>query len=105
MPEMAGVEFLQRVKDLYPDVVRIMLSGYTDFHSITDAINRGAVYKFLTKPWDDEQLRDNIGEAFRRYQPATQSGRQPRDACTIDPEAHDLPSPPSQPAADMARAD
>jgi|KBSSwiStaDraftv2_1062776.scaffolds.fasta_scaffold00366_9 diguanylate cyclase (GGDEF)-like protein/PAS domain S-box-containing protein len=105
MPEMAGVEFLQRVKDLYPDVVRIMLSGYTDFHSITDAINRGAVYKFLTKPWDDEQLRDNIGEAFRRYEPVAQSGRQPRDARKIDPEAHDRPSTPSQPAADMARAD
>jgi CheY-like chemotaxis protein len=105
MPEMAGVEFLQRVKDLYPDVVRIMLSGYTDFHSITDAINRGAVYKFLTKPWDDQQLRDNIGEAFRRYEPATQSGRQSRDVRMIDPEAHNLPSTPSRLAADLARAD
>ncbi len=82
MPEMAGVEFLRRVKDLYPDTVRIMLSGYTDFHSITDAINRGAIYKFLTKPWDDQQLRDNIGEAFRRYELVTENERLRHDLST-----------------------
>lgn len=65
MPGMTGVEFLRRVKMLYPDTVRMVLSGYTEFQSITDAINEGAIYKFLTKPWDDEQLRLNIQEAFR----------------------------------------
>ncbi|MBI2275817.1 MAG: response regulator [Dechloromonas sp.] len=64
MPQMTGVEFLRRVKTLYPDTVRIVLSGYTELQSITDAINEGAIYKFLTKPWDDEQLRANIQEAF-----------------------------------------
>src|SRR6185369_3349926 len=54
MPQMTGVEFLRRVKTLYPDTVRIVLSGYTELQSITDAINEGAIYKFLTKPWDDE---------------------------------------------------
>ncbi|HSV51835.1 MAG TPA: response regulator, partial [Burkholderiaceae bacterium] len=44
------------------------LSGYTDLESISDAINRGAIYKFLTKPWDDDLLRDNIREAFRHYE-------------------------------------
>lgn len=68
MPEMTGVEFLHRVKDLYPDTVRIVLSGYTELNSITDAINRGAIYKFLTKPWEDDLLRDNIEEAFARYE-------------------------------------
>ena len=82
-----------------------MLSGYTDFHSITDAINRGAVYKFLIKPWDDQQLRDSIGEAFRRYEPAAQNGRPPRDLRTFDPEAQNLLSTPSAPADDAARAD
>ena len=65
MPEMSGTEFLSRVRQLYPDTVRIILSGYADLHSVTDAINRGAIYKFLTKPWDDDQLRDQIREAFR----------------------------------------
>ncbi|MHC5349884.1 EAL domain-containing protein [Metapseudomonas furukawaii] len=64
MPEMNGTEFLSRVKDLYPDTVRIVLSGYTDLKSVTDAINQGAIYKFLTKPWDDEQLRTVIAQAF-----------------------------------------
>jgi nitrogen fixation/metabolism regulation signal transduction histidine kinase len=42
-----------------------MLSGYTELQSVTDAVNEGAIYKFLTKPWDDEQLRGHIAEAFR----------------------------------------
>lgn len=68
MPEMTGTEFLSRVKDLYPDTVRIVLSGYTELNSITDAINRGAVYKFLTKPWEDDLLRANVEEAFQRHE-------------------------------------
>jgi YesN/AraC family two-component response regulator len=67
MPEMAGVDFLGQVATLYPDTVRIMLSGYTDFHSVTDAINRGAIYKFVAKPWEDKKLRNAVGEAFRHY--------------------------------------
>lgn len=68
MPEMTGVEFLSRARELYPDTVRIVLSGYTDLKSVTDAINEGAIYKFLTKPWDDDQLRANVQEAFERYE-------------------------------------
>lgn len=65
MPEMNGTEFLSRVKNLYPHTVRIVLSGYTDLKSVTDAINEGAIYKFLTKPWDDELLRKDVAQAFR----------------------------------------
>jgi len=65
MPEMSGTEFLARVRQLYPETVRIVLTGYTDLDSVTAAINRGAVFKFLTKPWDDDQLREQIREAFR----------------------------------------
>ncbi len=68
MPEMNGIEFLRRVKRIYPDTVRMVLSGYTELASVTDAINEGAVYKFLTKPWDDDLLRANIKEAFQRYE-------------------------------------
>ncbi|MBJ6136578.1 EAL domain-containing protein [Marinobacter litoralis] len=64
MPEMSGTEFLSQVKDIYPNTVRIVLSGYTDLRSVTDAINEGAIYKFLTKPWDDQQIRDHIKRAF-----------------------------------------
>jgi len=67
MPEMNGTEFLSRVKDLYPATVRIVLSGYTDLKSVTDAINQGAIYKFLTKPWDDKELRTTIAQAFQHH--------------------------------------
>jgi len=68
MPEMTGSEFLHRVRERYPDTVRIILSGYTDLESVTESINVGAVYKFLTKPWDDELLCRNVAEAFRIYE-------------------------------------
>jgi len=75
MPNMTGVEFLRQVKNLHPDTVRIVLSGYTELQSITDAINEGAIYKFLTKPWDDEQLRANIQEAFNHKELADENRR------------------------------
>jgi diguanylate cyclase (GGDEF)-like protein/PAS domain S-box-containing protein len=67
MPDISGTEFLSQVRGLYPDTVRLVLSGYTDLRTVTDAINRGAIYKFLTKPWDDEELRKEIREAFRTH--------------------------------------
>jgi len=73
MPEQNGTEFLSQVKTLYPQTVRLMLSGYTEVGSVTDAINEGSIYKFLTKPWDDDQLRANIREAFHRHHIETQN--------------------------------
>lgn len=75
MPVMTGVEFLHQVRDRYPETVRIVLSGYTELNSITDAINRGAIYKFLTKPWEDDLLRANIEEAFQRYEMKRENDR------------------------------
>ena len=68
MPEMSGTEFLCQVSKLYPASIRIVLSGYTELQSITAAINEGKIYKFLTKPWDDGLIRQNIKEAFRQYE-------------------------------------
>lgn len=67
MPAINGTEFLSKVKDMYPDTIRIVLSGYTELQSIIDAINRGAIYRFFTKPWEDDVLRDNIRQAFQHY--------------------------------------
>jgi len=64
MPEMSGIELLSKVKSLYPDTVRIILSGYSELATVTDAINRGAVWKYLTKPWDDETLKEEVRKAF-----------------------------------------
>lgn len=68
MPGMPGAEFLRHVKTLYPDTMRIILTGYTDFGSVLDAINGGAVYRFFTKPWDDDALRDVVRRAFREHE-------------------------------------
>lgn len=75
MPGMTGVEFLRRAKDLYPDTVRLVLSGYTELQSITDAVNEGAIYRFLTKPWDDERLLEHVREAFAHKEMADENKR------------------------------
>jgi len=67
MPGMNGTEFLSKVKEMYPDTMRIILSGYTGVETVLDSINRGAIYRFYTKPWNDTELRDNVRLAFRQY--------------------------------------
>ncbi|WP_229425674.1 response regulator [Massilia sp. Se16.2.3] len=67
MPVMSGTEFLSKVKEMYPDTMRIILSGYTGITTVLDSINRGSIYKFYTKPWVDSELRDNVRLAFRHY--------------------------------------
>jgi diguanylate cyclase (GGDEF)-like protein len=67
MPAMSGIEFLSKVKEMYPDTMRIILSGYTGVDTVLDSINRGAIYRFYTKPWNDNELRDNVRLAFRQY--------------------------------------
>jgi len=90
MPNMTGVEFLRRAKDLYPHTVRIVLSGYTELQSITDAINEGAIYKFLTKPWEDDLLRANIEEAFRQKELADENRRLDQEVRSANTELADL---------------
>jgi EAL domain-containing protein (putative c-di-GMP-specific phosphodiesterase class I)/CheY-like chemotaxis protein len=77
MPHMSGTEFLERVRQLHPDTLRIILSGYTDLGVVTDAVNRGAVFRFLTKPWDDTLLREQVRDAFRLH--AERIAARPRD--------------------------
>ena len=67
MPGMNGAQFLGRVKELYPDTVRIVLSAHADLESITDAINVGAIYKYLNKPWRAEDVKEKVEEAFKHH--------------------------------------
>ena len=75
MPEMSGVDFLSRVKEIHPSTLRMVLTGYPDVETVTRAINSGAVYKFLTKPWDDGDLAEIVREAFRTYQMRASGGQ------------------------------
>jgi len=64
MPGASGVEFLSQVKERYPEVVRVLLTGYADMDAAAGAINRGQVFRFLQKPWDDGDLRDTVSQAL-----------------------------------------
>jgi diguanylate cyclase (GGDEF)-like protein/PAS domain S-box-containing protein len=68
MPEMSGADFLGRVREMYPDTLRIMLSGYTDLEAVTSAVNRGELFRFIAKPWDDAELLKIVRDAFRHYE-------------------------------------
>lgn len=67
MPVMTGIEFLESIIPDFPDPIRILLTGYADINAVIDAINRGQVYKYIQKPWMDEDLRINIEKAFEIY--------------------------------------
>ncbi len=67
MPGMTGVEFLESIIPVYPDPIRILLTGYTDIQAVIDAINKGQVYHYLTKPWEEQQLRNIINKAYEVY--------------------------------------
>jgi diguanylate cyclase (GGDEF)-like protein/PAS domain S-box-containing protein len=67
MPEMLGTELLRKVKKIHPDTIRIMLSGYTDVETLSKAVNEGAIYKFIHKPWDDVDLLEEVDKAFKVY--------------------------------------
>ena len=68
MPGMSGTEFLEKVKNDFPDVIRTILSGYTDVDSITESINKGHVFKFFLKPWNDNNLRLEIKHCIDQYE-------------------------------------
>jgi len=67
MPEMKGVDFLEKAKEIKPDSLRILLTGYSDINAAIDSINRGGTYRYITKPWNDEELLQIIREAVQRY--------------------------------------
>ncbi|MDB5332281.1 MAG: histidine kinase,Response regulator receiver domain proteinhistidine kinase [Phycisphaerales bacterium] len=67
MPEMTGVEFLHRLRDEHPEAVRLLFTGYADIRAVIDAINAGNVYRYITKPWDPDELQVIIRQAVERY--------------------------------------
>jgi two-component system response regulator HupR/HoxA len=68
MPEMGGLDLLRIVKDKYPNIVRMVLSGYTQVTTLLTAINQGKIFKFITKPWDfEEDFKPAIREAIEYY--------------------------------------
>ena len=75
MPSMSGVDFLSAVRDQHADVVRIMLTGYTEMNIAVEAINKGEIYRLITKPWNDDELRATLRQAFDHHDLKTEIKR------------------------------
>ncbi len=67
MPEMTGVDFLAQVRTRYPDVTRLLLTGYADLNAVIAAVNQGQVSHYITKPWDPDALRLVLREAYEQH--------------------------------------
>ena len=68
MPEMTGVQLLHRIRGEYPEAIRLLFTGYADIRAVIDAINQGNVHRYITKPWDPDELLIILREACERYE-------------------------------------
>lgn len=68
MPEMTGVEMLQRVKESHPDAVRLLFTAFADLDAVVGAINEGNVYRYISKPWEVEELKMTLRQAYQHYE-------------------------------------
>ena len=75
MPEMTGIQFLEKIIPEYPDCIRMILTGFSDIEAIIQAINTGRVYRYITKPWSKEELKINIDKALETYHLREQNRR------------------------------
>lgn len=73
MPEMTGTEFLEKILPDHPDVIKIILTGFTDIEAIKDGINRCGIYKYITKPWNFEEMKAVLERGLESYQEAIDS--------------------------------
>lgn len=67
MPEMTGVELLESILESHPEPIRILLTGYADLNAVIDAVNKGKIFHYLSKPWDEKELDDTIQRAYEIY--------------------------------------
>ena len=67
MPKINGIEFFERIKEKYPEMIRILVTGYSDINVVIDAINKSQVYKYIQKPWDVNYMRKIIEQAFEVF--------------------------------------
>lgn len=68
MPDVNGAKLLQLIKEKYPTILRLVLSGYADVSAILDSINEGEIYRFLSKPWDSNALKIMLRQSFEHYE-------------------------------------
>jgi two-component system sensor histidine kinase/response regulator len=90
MPEMTGVEFLEKTLNSHPETIRILLTGYTDLESVISAVNQGQIYRYLTKPWDPVDLGLTVDRAVERYVISQELKQKNRELATALEELQSL---------------
>ncbi|NEN25667.1 response regulator [Cryomorpha ignava] len=67
MPQTTGVQFFSEIKNSHPEPIRILLTGYSDMEAVIDSINKGEVYRYLTKPWDSDYMKSILHQAMELF--------------------------------------
>lgn len=67
MPHTTGIEFLESIKEDYPEPIRILLTGYSDIDAVIGAINRGGIYRYMSKPWNESEMRQVLESCYEIY--------------------------------------
>lgn len=75
MPGMTGAQFLEKAKEIFPHAIRILLTGYSDMDAIVDAVNKGEIHRYLTKPWNDDDILLQIHQSLEQYELAVENRR------------------------------
>lgn len=68
MPNITGTQFLEKVLEKFPESMRILLTGYSDVAAVTEAVNKGKIYHYLTKPWNEAEMEQTINRAYEVYE-------------------------------------
>ena len=68
MPQMTGAQFLEKAKEIFPDAIRFLLTGYSDMDAIVDAVNKGEIHRYLTKPWNNDDLLLQVQQALEHVE-------------------------------------
>jgi CheY-like chemotaxis protein len=75
MPEMLGSEFLSRSREIAPDAVRILLTGYADIDAVTEAVNQGAIARYINKPWNDDEIKQTVRDLLKQVELERENSR------------------------------
>lgn len=84
MPEMNGAQFLEKAKELHPEAIRYLLTGYSDLDAVIQAVNRGEIHRYLTKPWNDEDLLLQVRQSLHYFELISENKRLTELTCQKD---------------------
>ena len=90
MPEMSGAQFLEKARKIFPDAGRYLLTGYSDMDAVIDAVNKGKIHRYLTKPWNDDELLVLIQQSLEQYELVLENRRLSELTSTQNKELNEL---------------